>query len=624
MLVAKIQVSGVSANVVCRKTIPSGIIGAQIEIDYAAGIWQGLRKTVVFRSAFTKDVITDDNVVTIPAEVVSKPNVVLYVGVYGVDSDGKLAIPTLWAKLGVIWDATDPSGDESTNPALPVWAEILDKANTAEHIAQSLRQDAEAGRFDGAPGADGHTPEKGVDYFTADEVAEIEAGAAEKLKPELSKVKDDLAAEVKRATEAEDNRIKKFYTGNLGAVSIADSDDGAVRNLVIGGKCEQLQTAGINLYHNFKTGQEKEASGIKFTAVENDGISVVGTSVTTANSSGAITPYLSNLSDGKRYTCRTFCDDVKGAFIIKKADGSTSYVSKFVYDSGEIVSVYPYFEVIGGVTIDTVIYPMVCEEAYVSQPYEPYTGGAPSPSPEYPQEIRSVENCTVTISNADGTETQTAPIPVTLRGIGDVRDELYVYADGTGKLVQRVGSYTISGLETWITHSNGVGAYTLIDLGQKKTNDIGGVFSHFKMGSINQRDGNAFIKGDSIQIRIDSVSTRAELKTWLAEHQVSVIFDLDAPIETTLTAEQVKALFDLRTCYGGTNVTFQSDNGVEPVVNFDYACALENFVEYIKAAQGDDRKFIYDMDERMTDAEYVAALAYVNSEYAAALTELEV
>ena len=193
MLVAKIQVSGVSANVVCRKTIPSGIIGAQIEIDYAAGIWQGLRKTVVFRSAFTKDVITDDNVVTIPAEVVSKPNVVLYVGVYGVDSDGKLAIPTLWAKLGVIWDATDPSGDESTNPALPVWAEILDKANTAEHIAQSLRQDAEAGRFDGAPGADGHTPEKGVDYFTADEVAEIEAGAAEKLKPELSKVKDDLS-----------------------------------------------------------------------------------------------------------------------------------------------------------------------------------------------------------------------------------------------------------------------------------------------------------------------------------------------------------------------------------------------------------------------------------------------
>lgn len=99
---------------------------------------------------------------------------------------------------------------------------------------------------------------------------------------------------------------------------------------------------------------------------------------------------------------------------------------------------------------------------------------------------------------------------------------------------------------------------------------------------------------------------------------------LTEPIETALTAEQVKALFDLRTYYGGTNITYESNNGVEPVVNFDYACAVENFVAYIKAAQGDDRKFIYDMDERMTDSEYVAALAYVNAEYAAALTELEV
>ena len=99
---------------------------------------------------------------------------------------------------------------------------------------------------------------------------------------------------------------------------------------------------------------------------------------------------------------------------------------------------------------------------------------------------------------------------------------------------------------------------------------------------------------------------------------------MENPIETSLTSEQVKALFDLRTHYGGTNISFDTDNGVEPVVNFDYACALENFVAYIKAAQGDERKFIYDMEDRMTDSEYVAALAYVNSEYAAAITELEV
>lgn len=164
MIVAKIQVSGVSANVVYRKTIPSGIIGAQIEIGYAQDIWKGLRKTVVFRGEITKDVITDDDVVTIPPEVVSKPNVALYVGVYGVDSDGKLVIPTLWANLGSIRDATDPSGDTTTNPEPPVWAQILNIADEAKQISQSVREDADAGVFDGQQGP------RGDAYFASFEV----------------------------------------------------------------------------------------------------------------------------------------------------------------------------------------------------------------------------------------------------------------------------------------------------------------------------------------------------------------------------------------------------------------------------------------------------------------------
>ena len=270
-------------------------------------------------------------------------------------------------------------------------------------------------------------------------------------------------------------------------------------------------------------------------------------------------------------------------------------------------------------------WPML-EKGDTAHAWEPYTGGAPSPSPDYPQEIKSVENCAMNVSNADGTETQAALIPVTLRGIGDVRDELYVYADGSGKLVQRIGAYTITGMEDWKKHTGSFGNKYLmyIDIGQRNSELLDGVFSHFTTGSLGSSDKNAFIKSDTIQIRLDSVSTVDDLKAWLSDNHVCLIYTLDAPVENILSAEQVKALFDLRTYYGGTNVSYESENGVEPVVNFDYACALENFVEYIKAAQGDDRKFVYDMDERMTDAEYVAALAYVNSEYATALTELEV
>ena len=61
------------------------------------------------------------------------------------------------------------------------------------------------------------------------------------------KIVDAVAQNRLSNQEALDNRIKKFYTGNLGAVNIADSDDGAVRDLVIGGRSEQISTNGYQL-----------------------------------------------------------------------------------------------------------------------------------------------------------------------------------------------------------------------------------------------------------------------------------------------------------------------------------------------------------------------------------------
>ena len=124
MIVATIKVDGVCAVSEYLKLIPAGIIGAQLQINYAPDIWQGLHKTVVFKGVVTKDVITDAEVVAIPEEVVAKHGYPLRVGVYGVDADGNLAIPTLWADLGTVRDAANPSGDTTTDPSLPVWAQI--------------------------------------------------------------------------------------------------------------------------------------------------------------------------------------------------------------------------------------------------------------------------------------------------------------------------------------------------------------------------------------------------------------------------------------------------------------------------------------------------------------------
>lgn len=157
MIVAKIKVSGVRVNTVYRTFIPAGIVGAAIEISYTDDIWQGLRKTVVFRGAVTKDVVTDASIVTIPPEVVATPNSTLSVGVYGVNADGNLAVPTLWAELGYIRPATDPSGDTTTVQSTPVWAQIKQIAYDAKQQVLSLRDEADSGEFDGKPGDNGAT-----------------------------------------------------------------------------------------------------------------------------------------------------------------------------------------------------------------------------------------------------------------------------------------------------------------------------------------------------------------------------------------------------------------------------------------------------------------------------------
>lgn len=195
MIVAKIQVTGASAITVYRKVIPAGIIGAQVEFDYADDIWQGLRKTVVFRGNATKDVVTDENIVTMPPEVAEKPLSPLSVSVYGVDAEGNLAIPTIWADLGTVRAAANPSGDTTTDPSLPVWAQTqgmignLDELQTAAkgNVVAAVNEAADEGKIrrivadylaanppaPGEPGAPGHTPVLGVDYFTEADKSEI-------------------------------------------------------------------------------------------------------------------------------------------------------------------------------------------------------------------------------------------------------------------------------------------------------------------------------------------------------------------------------------------------------------------------------------------------------------------
>ena len=81
--------------------------------------------------------------------------------------------------------------------------------------------------------------------------------------------------------------------------------------------------------------------------------------------------------------------------------------------------------------------------------YEPYVGGQPSPSPDYPQPLVAAEGA-LTASGRTGTTPTTVTLPV-LRAIPgtDIRDTAAYIGGGQWQVTRRVGVVQLTGTETW-------------------------------------------------------------------------------------------------------------------------------------------------------------------------------
>lgn len=97
---------------------------------------------------------------------------------------------------------------------------------------------------------------------------------------------------------------------------------------------------------------------------------------------------------------------------------------------------------------------------------------------------------------------------------------------------------------------------------------------------------------------------------------------LAEPQEIDLTTEEITALKELATYYPVTNISVNSEQ-LDGYTVFNYPISMQNGWNYVKQQLNDNRDYIYDMDTKTQDIDTQAAEAYVNSEYAVALTELE-
>lgn len=156
----KIEVQDACAVCVQPQLLTTGMVGAVVEFSFDEA-WDGLTRCAVFADGMVaKDVLLSGNTCVIPHEVLTTSGHVLCVGVYGTNAAGDVAIPTVYAEVGMIRPGADPTGDESYPPAPSVAAQLQERIEALEESA-------------GQGGIGGKTPEKGVDYWTEEDKVEI-------------------------------------------------------------------------------------------------------------------------------------------------------------------------------------------------------------------------------------------------------------------------------------------------------------------------------------------------------------------------------------------------------------------------------------------------------------------
>lgn len=108
-----------------REPVTSGSVNVYpVRFAFSAD-WDGLKRTAIFRAGTeSMAVLLDDtNTCDIPWEVLQKPGLELFCGVYGT-AGGHTVLPSIWASLGMILEGASP-GAEARPPTPELWEQQL-------------------------------------------------------------------------------------------------------------------------------------------------------------------------------------------------------------------------------------------------------------------------------------------------------------------------------------------------------------------------------------------------------------------------------------------------------------------------------------------------------------------
>ena len=296
----------------------------------------------------------------------------------------------------------------------------------------------------------------------------------------------------------------------------------------------------------------------------------------------------------------------KNALFVDNGDNDITFLMKNTIVGERCYGTFSTEESISGVIIHTysaetvrTISEIMLNSGTTALPWEPYTGGAPSPSPDYPQEIKSVgESGTINVSLSDGgNQSQTLPVqtPNGLPGIPVSSGGNYTDANGQqwvcdevdfkrGVYVQRVGKYIPTGNESISVPStrDGVDEYFIpFESGADQNSMNWGISNKFKCK--NRFEANTFtVSSNNIYIRFaEDTQTPESAREVLNGCEFWYI--LATSIETPLSASELAAYAALRT-YSPTTVV-SNDAGAWMKVGYYSYGAIERLVRWAESAE---------------------------------------
>lgn len=183
-----LEISKNRVNLKEREVLVSGASKSHLVQFAFSSDWEGLNRNAVFRAGEVSrsEVLSHTNQCHIPWEVLEMTGRILWAGVEGTDGEG-LVLPTVWCALGCISPGAHPGDDEAQPPTPDVYSQLLAVANKAAETAKSVRDDADAGKFDGADGKDGVDGKDGAPGADGADAPQIEDEAVTATNPWSSK-----------------------------------------------------------------------------------------------------------------------------------------------------------------------------------------------------------------------------------------------------------------------------------------------------------------------------------------------------------------------------------------------------------------------------------------------------